>query len=491
MFLIVLFIKNFGKKSIYPETFLFMMIWTLPTLYGSIWAVRFAMLLALPLSICAGISLGILIDYGISLIKKYNGRGNNKYYLLPIGLGILGSIIGLVTQNTIPAFLGIIGGGFSYFIKIDREFAKKLLILGILITLSNILIISIIFPFYDSSYKMAKSYGTSISKNWADSMNWLKQNTPECTVVATYWDPGYWIAALSGRKTIFDGGLQNSLKHTKLEDLNGLDCIEDRKGYIEEINGTKYCVTSRIQDMAGVLYTSDEVWAAKVLETYMEGPLGSCNDLYELASDELIQISHWWTYFSNWDPEKGKGQGYGYMLSPFQEQKPLMLEKGTALIYGPFILKITNENGSQKLEPLILEQGNYYKIKNLVLVINGSITTLTYLDGTVPGTLWVSVDGTPLSMPKNKCTRVNNNVFCLSHINIQNFCLPTTGEYSLCRPYAIYMREQTENSLFTKMFFYNGAGLNYFEPSYINNSQVKLFKFKVEEFRKDLEEGVI
>lgn len=70
-FLGYLFYKNFGRKSIYPETFFFMMIWILPTLYGSIWAVRFAMLLSIPLSICAGIGLGILFDYCINMVKKY------------------------------------------------------------------------------------------------------------------------------------------------------------------------------------------------------------------------------------------------------------------------------------------------------------------------------------------------------------------------------------------------------------------------------------
>ena len=66
-----LFLRNFGKESIYPETFFFMMIWILPTLYGSFWAVRFAMLLSIPLSICAGIALAILFDFCIKRMRKY------------------------------------------------------------------------------------------------------------------------------------------------------------------------------------------------------------------------------------------------------------------------------------------------------------------------------------------------------------------------------------------------------------------------------------
>ncbi len=97
-------------------------------------------------------------------------------------------------------------------------------------------------------------------------MNWLKNNSPECTVITTYWDPGYWIAALSERKVIYDGGSQGSIRHTPIDELNGLDCVLDRGGYIEEEDGKEYCVTSRMQDMAGVLYTSNETKAKYLVD---------------------------------------------------------------------------------------------------------------------------------------------------------------------------------------------------------------------------------
>jgi len=68
-FLFILSLTNLKKKPIYPETFIFMALWILPTLYGSFWAIRFTMLLALPLSISAGIALGILFDFCIKQIK--------------------------------------------------------------------------------------------------------------------------------------------------------------------------------------------------------------------------------------------------------------------------------------------------------------------------------------------------------------------------------------------------------------------------------------
>ncbi|RLI98942.1 MAG: hypothetical protein DRP06_04440 [Candidatus Aenigmatarchaeota archaeon] len=316
----------------------------------------------------------------------------------------------------------------------------------IFLILSIVLVANSLYSIYMASDQMSKQYGTGISSGWRDSMAWLKNNTPECTVIATYWDPGYWINALSERRTIYDGGCQHAIRHTKLDELNGLDCIEDRGGYLEEKDGVRYCVTSRMMDMAGCLYTSNETKAAKILESYM----GNCSDLYFLASNDLIGKSQWWTYFSTWNPELGKGQAANYAMVRLEDKKALRYENGTAFVYGPFYLKVVFENNTQKIEPLLYQQGKYHKIKTLVLTQNNTPMKITYENATVPGTLWVD-----------------------SSLQL-----------------IIYMPLQTENSMFTRMFFYNGEGLKYFEPAY-RNPEVRLFKFKVEEFRKDLEDGII
>ena len=45
----------------------------------------------------------------------------------------------------------------------------------------------------------------NISTNdWADSMKWVKENTPEDAVIVSWWDYGYWISTLAERKTLAD-----------------------------------------------------------------------------------------------------------------------------------------------------------------------------------------------------------------------------------------------------------------------------------------------
>lgn len=399
IFLLVMFLQNFKKPSIYPETFFFLTIWTLPMLYGSFWAVRFTQMLAVPLAICAGLAIGVLFDVFFKLDRFISNKGLAKK--IAIGLSAV----------------------FVIFLLYSLVFAD--------------------FSPYKTSEAMSKSFGSGVTIGWDTSMAWLKENSAECSVVATYWDPGYLIASLSERRTIYDGGTQNNMRTTPVEELNGLDCMKDRQGYIKEINGKSYCITSRMQDMAGSLYTSDEVKAAKILESY----LGNCTEMYFLASNDLIGKSQWWTYFSNWDPEQGKGTAYPYSVSGFSGKKDLMLDNGSALTYGPFYIKVTSKEGKQKIEPLLLQQGRYFLVKNLVFYENNSALKLEFPDGQVQGTLWLSPDFN----------------------------------------YAIYMAPQTENSMFTRMFFFEGEGFKYFDKVY-SNPEIKIFKLNLEKLRKDYPE---
>jgi len=45
----------------------------------------------------------------------------------------------------------------------------------------------------------------NISTNdWPDAMQWLRENTPEDAVIASWWDYGYWISTIAERKTLAD-----------------------------------------------------------------------------------------------------------------------------------------------------------------------------------------------------------------------------------------------------------------------------------------------
>jgi dolichyl-diphosphooligosaccharide--protein glycosyltransferase len=45
---------------------------------------------------------------------------------------------------------------------------------------------------------------TIATNDWKDSLNWIKSNTPEDSVIAAWWDYGYWITTMSERTTLTD-----------------------------------------------------------------------------------------------------------------------------------------------------------------------------------------------------------------------------------------------------------------------------------------------
>lgn len=50
------------------------------------------------------------------------------------------------------------------------------------------------------------------TNDWPDAMNWLKNNTPPNSVVASWWDYGYWIQTLGNRTTFIDNATLDTNK---------------------------------------------------------------------------------------------------------------------------------------------------------------------------------------------------------------------------------------------------------------------------------------
>jgi dolichyl-diphosphooligosaccharide--protein glycosyltransferase len=60
-----------------------------------------------------------------------------------------------------------------------------------------------------SSIPVVPSEGTKY-QDWLEALAWLRDNTPQSSVVMAWWDYGYWITALADRRTLADNGTQNT-----------------------------------------------------------------------------------------------------------------------------------------------------------------------------------------------------------------------------------------------------------------------------------------
>lgn len=95
-------------------------------------------------------------------------------------------------------------------LPLNSEWAFRLSFVIIIIV---ILLLPMIFPPYLNWIDLADSppmiiatgsgYGTT-SHDWLDSLNWISKNTPRNSVIAAWWDYGYWITTLGNRTTLAD-----------------------------------------------------------------------------------------------------------------------------------------------------------------------------------------------------------------------------------------------------------------------------------------------
>ncbi|MBS3056036.1 MAG: hypothetical protein J4473_01230 [Candidatus Aenigmarchaeota archaeon] len=291
------------------------------------------------------------------------------------------------------------------------------------------------FLYYDPSWQISRYSGTVLSNNWYEALNWIKDNTPECTVIATYWDPGHFITGIADRPVVFDGATQNS------------ELYIDKDGhYLLDYDPEKVVAKrSRIQDIGTTLYTDNETEAMDILRYYK---FENCSDpMYYIASNDLIFKSQWWSYFSTWNTiDKGKKSTYAIINAG--GQKPLLAYNVIATEFSvgdnqAFLLYQNQTSGEKKM---LFQAGNQFlKIHRFIYIDSqGYMKMQTEDDFQVPGTAMI---------------------------------LP--GDSQL-----IYMPPELENSMFTRMFIFRGQGLENFE--YVKNwgGEVILYRVNFPEMKK-------
>ena len=64
--------------------------------------------------------------------------------------------------------------------------------------------------------------------DWIDALNWISTNTPEDSVVASWWDYGYWITTLANRTSLADNA---TINQTRIAELAKMFIEPEKEGY--------------------------------------------------------------------------------------------------------------------------------------------------------------------------------------------------------------------------------------------------------------------
>ena len=304
---------------------------------------------------------------------------------------------------------------------------------------------------FQPAVSISSTAGAVLSGNWWEALNWIKNNTQECAVVATYWDPGHFITGIAKRPVVFDGASQNAVWSTtgpaglSQEEIREIAATEKFQARNTTANGEQKTVieTARIQDIATTLFTDNETFAAEILEKYKKP---GCSEMYYLATSDLIAKSFWWTYFSTWNPVD---KGCATPMSHFQlagSPRP-SASGGTTYTYAGGLPAGCNNQVPGSI--IVVDQGGelsaFVSVNNQLLrpeqffyftQTQGLLRTAA--DPQIDGLIWLSPE----------------------------------------RQTAIFVPPEIKDSMFTRMFFFNGQGLERFE--FVNSwgGEVKLFRIR-------------
>lgn len=448
---------------------------------------RFIQVVILPFGICAGIFVGIGTDY-IKSKWKNNDKRDNKLTAMAIGLTTLTMypiLIAVISTNLLtPNLAIIIGVGIVAVIGILFNGIKKVNNLKRTVVII-LLLFAVVSPTVSGVYQASASVVPGTDDAMWKSMEWIKTNQSEDTVISSWWDYGHMFAISADRRITFDGGSQNTPRAFWIGKALSTTNETLSVGILEML-GTSGDLAFNTLDK----YTNDSGKSAEILEKTLGVPKDQARtimaDQYKLsssqidtvilyshpdnpdpvilvASSDMIGKSYWWTYFGNWDSQKQNSIGYQYM----QFKSLGTLEKSSN---GGFNTTIVNfEDAISCVETKITKgtSNNTTNAEVQMVYTNGSI--IKDKDGKVynPFTvnrMMIIEDGQVI---KNETVNETGDYFLLVFGN--------NGTY-----YSYVMNKELENAMFTKLFILGGFGQNSFELVKQENGAfvVQLWKVK-------------
>ncbi|MFH1473804.1 MAG: STT3 domain-containing protein [Candidatus Aenigmatarchaeota archaeon] len=365
----------------------------------------------------------LLISFGFYSSYKKNKFFNLAFLMTLFVVGLYTTVRGIrFTEFTSVIFISMIGYGFGMLmerIKNHEKVVKSFFIGG---SIFLVLIIA------NMGLEMGKGLGPDMSPNWDAAWNFLKTETPENSIVGTWWDPGHMINGLAERRNFADGA------HCTLT------CL--------------YTINDRITDLGKIMVTSNENESLELIRKYQ----GTSPKVYWIASDDLIGKFRWLQYF---------GTGCDGVSD---ESCPLYIQLGESS-------RSTDNNGNLMFRNYDMGQQTQILVYNtqppIPMLVQGINIALFKEIITYNGTEAISITFTE--------EELNSMITALKPLEGQlnarfvNETIQMTAWLPAHYSYIVLIPPTLRDSVFTKMFMLEGQGLEHFEQVF-RNEQVKIYE---------------
>jgi len=362
---------------------------------------------------------------GTGLMLKQGSRFLEQF-ALPIALGA-GLFVGLITPY------------IKKHVQNVKYYAVAVVIIMAVVSYS---------PVY-AAYSSASSVVPGSDDSMYNSLTWIENNTSNNTVLTSWWDFGHMFTAVADRPVTFDGGSQNtpraywvgkalSTSNEKLSAgiLRMLTSSGDQ-GYqaVENYTGN----TSKSVEILDKILPVDKSAAQTILTSQYNFTTEQAQNVLQythptnpaphevILSTDMVGKSGVWSGFGNWDFQNNTAQSYSYYAGQGVTQNV----NGTTIV-GTAISStaaiVAQINGTKIAAGLQYQQNNQTQIMEphkLIVVQNGSVKLNQVVS--------------------------NDSEFSILLLNQNNTYI------------MVIMNKELEDSMFTKMFFENGAGLSQFK----------------------------
>ncbi len=260
-----------------PSYALLAVVWLIASIYASLKGVRFVLLLVVPLAFCAGIGIGGTFR----LLYRYVS------WLVSLALG-----------------------------RRSRALVKA----GVFILLAVVLIM-MLYPKYVSARSMAEGYVSMVNDQWVDALERIKNDSRPDAIINSWWDFGHWFKYWADRRVTLDGSSQNKPQlhwlgkmlltgneNESVGILRMLDCggnqaydtllveAQDAALTIDLLNALLVMNRAEAQDYLLEQGISDSVAEQTLAFTHCEPP-----ENYLITSADMAGKAAVWSHFGLWD----------------------------------------------------------------------------------------------------------------------------------------------------------------------------------------------
>ena len=407
-----------GEKKYYLFVGVLLSIWILITAYSLTKGVRFALELSTPIALGAGIFVGFAFDY----IRRFISVPNYQTVIM---------ILLVVLAVSIPVA---------------------------------------------GAYTISTGVVPGTDDNMVNSLNWIKANTPNNTVITSWWDFGHLFAAVADRPVTFDGGTQNSPRAywvgkallTNNESLSiGILTMLTSSGDLAPLTMDNYTNnTGKSVEILNNILGVDNTTAYNIMTTqYSLSPAQAQTILNYthpsnpapfvlITSADMIGKAYWWSYFGNWNFQTNNSTAYTYASG----QAAVVPNNETGLGNNTTLL-VSNDNA---VAAQIINNNVSAGLVNVNQLQNQNVSTSVVINQIIGG---LQGNNSLVMKPHKLIVIQGNNV-------TQNEIVDNSSQISIIinQQNGVYetivMNRELEDSMFTKLYLLGGMNLTQYKLAY-------------------------